>query len=121
LINEETGLVQSFPIDISYYAGVEDGESWTEGNQKDTTHTSSMPSGTYVLRLEGQWEKWQEPSTVSVRIEQNVTSGFNMVLVLIVLTIFPIIMGIYHISFERRRWSESMFSGGGGSDDDDDE
>ena len=24
-------------------------------------------------------------------------------------------MGIYHISFERRRWSESMFSGGGES------
>ena len=26
LINDETGLVQSFPIDISYYSGVEDGE-----------------------------------------------------------------------------------------------
>ena len=72
-----------------------------------------MPAGKYVLRLEGQWEKWQEPATVSVRIEQNVTNGFNLILVLIGLSIVPIIMGIYHISFERRRWSESMFSGGG--------
>ena len=45
LINDETGVVQSFPIDISYYQGVEDGESWTEGGQKDSAYTSSMPAG----------------------------------------------------------------------------
>ena len=43
LINEETGVVQSVPIEISYYYGVEDGESWTEGAQKDSTDTSSLP------------------------------------------------------------------------------
>jgi hypothetical protein len=119
LINEETGVVQSFPIDISYYQGVEDGEAWSEGSQKDSTDTSSMPGGKYVLRLEGQWEKWQEPATISVNVEQNVTNGFNFILVLIVLSIVPVIMAIYHISFERRRWAESMFSGGTASDDDD--
>jgi len=30
-----------------------------------------------------------------------------------------VIMLIYHIGFERRRWSESMFGGGDDSDDDD--
>ena len=82
-----------------------------------------MPAGRYVLRLEGQWEKWQEPATVSVHIMQNVTNGFNFLVMMIVLSIVPILMGIYHITFERRRWSESMFSGGGGGsveDDDDD-
>jgi hypothetical protein len=121
LINEETGVVQSFPIDISYYAGVEDGESWTEGSQKDTTDTSSMPAGKYVMRLEGQWETWQQPASVNVRITQNETNGFNLVLLLIGLSILPVIMGIYHISFERRRWAESMFGGGDSSDDDDDD
>jgi hypothetical protein len=120
LINEATGVVQSFPIDISYYSGVEDGESWTEGSSKDSTDTSSMPGGKYVLRLEGQWEKWQQPATVSVKVEQNVTNGFNLILLLIGISIVPIIMGIYHINFERRRWAESMFTGGGDSDDDDD-
>jgi len=119
LINEETGVVQSFPIDISYYQGVEDGESWTEGDQKDSATTSSMPGGKYVLRLEGQWEKWQQPATVSVMVEQNVTSGFNLLLALIAISIGPIVMLIYHISFEHKRWSESMFSSSG--DDDDDE
>ena len=120
LINDETGVVQSFPIEISYYQGVEDGESWTEGGQRDSATTSSMPGGRYILRLEGQWEKWQEPAVVAVKIEQNVTHGFNLILALIALSIGPIVMGIYHISFERRRWSESMFSSSGSDDDDDD-
>ena len=118
LINDETGLVQSFPIDISYYQGVEDGESWSEGGQTDSAYSSSMPSGRYVLRLEGQWERWQQPAVVTVKIEQNVTRGFNLLIALIILSIGPIVMLIYHISFEHKRWSESMFSGGDDSDDD---
>jgi hypothetical protein len=120
LINDETGVVQSFPIDISYYQGVEDGESWSEGGQSDSAFASSMPAGRYVLRLEGQWERWQQPAVVSIRIEQNVTHGINLLIALIVLSVGPVIMVIYHIGFERRRWSESMF-GGGDDDSDDDE
>jgi hypothetical protein len=120
LINDETGVVQSFPIDISYYQGVEDGESWSEGGQSDSAYTSSLPAGRYVLRLEGQWERWQNPAVVSVQVEQNVTRGFNFLIALIVLSIGPVLMIVYHIGFERRRWSESMFSGGDDSDDDDD-
>jgi hypothetical protein len=121
LINDETGVVQSFPIDISYYQGVEDGESWSEGGQTDSATTSSMPAGRYVLRLEGQWERWSQPAVVSVRVEQNVMRGFNFLVALIVLSIGPVLMLIYHIGFERRRWSESMFGGGDDSDDDDDD
>ena len=120
LINEETGVVQSFPIEISYFQGVEDGESWSEGGQSDSAYTSSMPGGRYVLRLEGQWERWQQPAVVSLKIEQNVTYGLNLLIALIVLSIGPIIMIIYHVGFERRRWSESMFGGGGDDDDDED-
>jgi hypothetical protein len=119
LINDETGVVQSFPIDISYYQGVEDGEAWSEGGQTDSAYTSSMPAGRYVLRLEGQWERWQEPAVATIKIEQNVTHGINLLVALIVLSIIPVLMGFYHISFERRRWSESMFGGGDDSDDDD--
>ncbi|MFN2512045.1 MAG: DUF4178 domain-containing protein [Pyrinomonadaceae bacterium] len=118
LINDETGLVQSFPIQISYYYGVDGGESWSEGDRKDSAYTSALPAGRYILRLEGQWEKWQQPTSLTVKIEQNVTNGFNFLLTLVALSIIPVIMLIYHIGFERKRWSESMF-GGGDSDDDD--
>jgi hypothetical protein len=119
LINDETGVVQSFPIDISYYQGVEDGESWSEGGQNDSAYMSAMPAGRYVLRLEAQWEKWQQPATVTVKLEQNVIHGLNLLVALILLSIAPVVMVIYHIRFERRRWSESMFGGGDDSDDGD--
>ncbi len=119
LINDETGVVQSFPIDISYYQGVEDGESWSEGGQSDSAYTSALPAGRYILRLEGQWETWTQPAVVSIRVEQNVTHGLNLLIALIAVSVGPILMIVYHIGFERRRWSESMFSGGDGSDDDD--
>ena len=119
LINDATGTVQSFPIDISYYQGVEDGESWSEGGQTESAYTSAMPAGRYILRLEGQWERWQQPATVSIKVEQNVTHGLNFLIALIVLSVAPVLMVIYHIGFERRRWSESMFGGGEDSDDDD--
>jgi hypothetical protein len=118
LINDETGLVQSFPIEMSYYSGVEDGEAWSEGDRTDSAYTSAMPSGRYVLRLEGQWERWQQPATVAIKVEQNVTHGFNLILALIGLSIGPIIMAFYHVGFERRRWSESMFTETGADDDD---
>ena len=121
LINDETGVVQSFPIDISYYQGVEDGEAWSEGGQTDSAYTSSMPAGRYVLRLEGQWEKWQSPAMVTIRIEQNVAHGVNLLVALIVLSVGPVLMLIYHIGFERRRWSESMFAGGDDDDSGDDD
>jgi hypothetical protein len=121
LINDDTGVVQSFPIDISYYQGVEDGEAWSEGGQSASAYTSSMPAGKYVLRLEAQWEKWQSPATVNIKVQQNVVHGVNLLVTLIVLSIVPVLMLIYHIGFERRRWSESMFAGGGSSSDDDDD
>jgi hypothetical protein len=113
-------VVQSFPIDISYYQGIEEGEAWTEGDQKDSAHTSAMPAGRYILRLEGQWEKWQQPAVVTVAVHQNVTTGFNLLIALIAISVGPIVMAIYHIGFERRRWSESMFSSSGDDDDDED-
>ena len=99
--------------------GVEDGEAWSEGGQSDSAYTSALPAGRYGLRLEGQWEKWQQPATVSVRVEQNVVRGMNFLVALIVLSVVPVLMIVYHIGFERRRWSESMFGGGDSSDDDD--
>lgn len=112
LVNDETGLVQTFELPIEYYHGVEDGESWSEGSTSRTTYLSALPAGKYTLRLEAQWERWQQPATVTVQIEQGAVSGFNAVAAIVVLSIIPIIILLWHWMFERRRWSESMFGGG---------
>src|SRR5206468_72139 len=72
LVNDDTGLVQNFSMPIEYYHGVEDGESWSEGSTTSDTHLSALPAGRYTLRLEAQWEKWQQPMAVTVTVQQGV-------------------------------------------------
>ncbi|MGH9906767.1 MAG: DUF4178 domain-containing protein [Pyrinomonadaceae bacterium] len=122
LINEETGLVQTFDLPIEAYAGVEDGESWSEGGQNKSTTLSALPGGQYTLRLEAQWgDQWAQPANLNVNIRQGHATGFNFIVALIVISVVPILVGIWHWKFESRRWSESMFGGGSDSESDDDD
>ncbi len=114
LINDDTGLVQSFPLEISYYKGVEDGESWSEGTTVASTYVSAVPEGNYTLRLEAAWEKWQQPMTINLSVEQNQTRGVNLLIALFLLAVGPVISLIRSVMFESRRWSESMFTAAGG-------
>jgi len=110
LIEESTGDVQSFSMPVEYYHGVDDGESWSEGSQTPATHISAMPAGQYTLRLEAQWEKFQQPASVSVRIEQGVPRVLHLFLTLILISIIPFFVMLAHFSFEKRRWADSDYS-----------
>jgi len=117
LVNEQNNNVESVPIEVEYYNGVEDGESWSEGGQTSDATMSSLPAGKYSLRVEGSWGNWQQPLPVSLKVEQNVTRGVNFLLAFLVLSILPILSLIHKFMFESRRWSESMFGGSSSSDD----
>ena len=110
IIEDATGEVQSFSMPVEYYHGVEDGESWSEGSQSPTTHLSAMPAGQYMLRLEAQWEKWQQPATLSVRIDQGVPRVLHLFLAMLFVSIIPVLVAFKHFSFERRRWADSDYS-----------
>ncbi len=107
LINEQNNEVESVDIPIEFYAGVEDGESWSEGGQTQDATLSSLPAGTYTLRLEGTWQNFQSPMPVTVKVEQNVVRGVNFLLSFILLAILPFWNLFRKFSFESRRWSES--------------
>jgi hypothetical protein len=112
LINEETGLVQSFGLPLEYYSGVEDGESWSEGDREETSYISALPAGRYTMRLEAQWEKWNkaEPPQLTVRIQQGAPRLLNLLLALVALSVIPFFVAIKHFNFERRRWADSSFN-----------
>ncbi|HEX8721731.1 MAG TPA: DUF4178 domain-containing protein [Pyrinomonadaceae bacterium] len=124
LIDERTGLVQQFDLPLEYYHGVEDGESWSEGDAEKSDYLSALPAGRYTMRLEAQWENWNQPAppTVTVRVEQGAARGLNLLLVLVALSVLPVLTAIRHFNFERRRWADSAFnpydSGDGGDDGD---
>ena len=119
LINEQNNEVESVNIPIEYYSGTDSDGSWTEGSQSQDATLSSLPAGKYSLRVEGTWQNNTQPLEVSLKVEQNVSRGFNFCCALIILAIMPLLGIIRKFSFESRRWSESMF-GSTGTDDDDD-
>ncbi|MBX3242924.1 MAG: DUF4178 domain-containing protein [Acidobacteria bacterium] len=116
LVNDQSQEVESVNIPIEYYTGVDSDGSWSEGGQTQDATMSSLPPGNYTLRIEGSWQDWQKPMPISFRVEQGVNRGVNFICALIVLLIFPILGLIRKISFESKRWSESMF-GSTGDDD----
>lgn len=121
-IDERTGLVQQFELPIEYYYGVEDGETWSEGDRTQTVYLPALPEGAYTMRLEAQWENWNQPAPpqVSISVEQGVPRLLNLLIVLIALSALPVLFALRHFSFERRRWADSAFNPydtGDGSDD----
>jgi hypothetical protein len=124
LINEETGLIQQFELPIEYYYGTEDGEDWSEGDREQTVYLPAMPEGKYTMRLEAQWENWNQnaPPQVSIRVEQGVPRLTNLLIVLVLLSVVPLFVGWRQMQFARRRWADSAFSPyntGGDSDSSD--
>lgn len=111
LVDENNNLIESVPVDVEYYSGVEGGESWTEGSKSQDATVSAVPAGKYVMRIQGTWQDWQKPMPVTVKVEQNVMRGVNFCGAFLLLAIVPVLALIRKFSFESKRWSESMFGG----------
>jgi hypothetical protein len=110
LIDQTSGEVQTFSLPCEYYHGVDDGESWSEGSQSPSVHLSAMPAGQYVLRIEAQWEKFQQAATIGVRIDQGVPRGVHLFVVMLLISVIPLMVAFHQFSFERRRWADSDYS-----------
>ena len=123
LINEETGGVDDFDLETSYYSGSDSDGAWSEGSTEANTFIASVPPGRYVLRLGPQWEAGKPPPTYDLRVRSRVPRGYQLVLALLALLVWPIVVSWRSMRFESRRWSESdhaWSSSSSSSDDDDD-
>ncbi|HEY6334165.1 MAG TPA: DUF4178 domain-containing protein [Blastocatellia bacterium] len=109
-VSDATGLVQTFPLEVDYYFGSDSDGSWSEGGPTSEVHVSSLPADKYTMRMEVSWEHWQQPMNVIVTVEQGVPRLLHMFLAMLVISVFPILLLIYHIIFARRRWEDSPYS-----------
>ena len=110
LINDQSQEVESVNVPIEYYTGSDSDGSWSEGGPTQDATMSSLPAGTYTLRVEGTWTNSTQAMPVTVKVEQNVVRGVNFLCALFVLAIVPILGLIKKISFESRKWKDSMFT-----------
>ncbi len=109
LVNDQSQEVESVSVPIEYYTGTDSDGAWTEGSQTQNATLSSLPGGTYTLRVEGKWQNSAQPMPVTVKVEQNVMRGVNFICALIVLAIVPFVGLIRKLVFESARWKDSMF------------
>jgi hypothetical protein len=119
LINDETGQTYEFSDGVSYYHGVEDGESWSEGSPTSSVTIPSVPPGRYFLRIEPEGERVGRPVRYTVRVVRDVATWTWFAGAIVLLVIPPILMTMRATAFEQRRWKESDHGGGGDSDGDD--
>jgi len=78
-----------------------------------------LPGGKYTLRIEGNWQNWQQPMPVTVKVEQSVARGVNFCCSFVLLLLVPLFGLIRKWSFESSRWKDSMFTTSSSSDDSD--
>ncbi len=109
LISSANSDIESVVIPVEYYHGVAEGEAWSEGGTSSSATISAVPAGKYKLRVEATWEHWTRPMPVRLKVEQGVVRGVNFWLAFILLAIVPVVTLIRKLSFESKRWSESMF------------
>ena len=111
LVSETTGVAELFLLESSWYHGVDGGESWSEGGQKQEVFLSAVPPGTYVLRLAPEWDGRVPPvGAIEVQLRQGVMRWLYPGLALLAILVVPLLMVFRMAAFEGRRWQESMYS-----------
>ena len=119
LVNEATNESFDFGETLSYYSGVDEGESWSEGSSKQGTTLHKVPPGRYYLRVDPERERESGESSVAaartieyrVAVFQGATNYGLFFIVILLLLPPPIIAWLRYRFFENRRWSESDMSG----------
>lgn len=108
LVDESTGEVVSVYGEMSYYAGMEAGETWTEGSRGTTEYLSSVKPGRYVLRTTPFFDtKTRQLSTYNVRLTSDSPRFLWFGWALVLLFAGPLFAILREAGFESERWAES--------------
>ncbi len=106
LVETSTGGVVSGEASIEHYSGVDDGESWAEGNYTSSTVFGPQPAGTYILRLEAQHGS-AGLMPINVTLQQGVFRGKWLGWALLILGIPLLVVGLTSYFHEKKRWENS--------------
>jgi len=121
LVNDDTGQTYEFAREVSYYQGVDEGESWSEGSRGDDVTLSRIPSGRYFLRIEPEGDRAGHPVRYRVRVVRDVATSLWFLVAVVLIVIPPIASTWRSATFERRRWAESDDAPAASSHDGDDD
>ena len=107
LINEETGAVDAFDLEVSYYYGRDSDGSWSEGDTTATRYIPAVPPGRYTLRLEPQWEGGHAPPDYELTVRSRVPRLLYAAVAAAAVMAWPLLLLWKWFRFEVARWNES--------------
>ena len=111
LINPESGSIDAFDLEVSYYFGRSSDGAWSEGSTSKRRFIGSVTPGKYILRLAPQWQTGKKffewPDQFAVRVRRNVPRFYQALLAILAVAAFPVWLGFRQLGFESRRWAES--------------
>ena len=120
LVEKTSGEAYQAAQEISYYRGVDDGESWSEGTRDDAVAFKDIPPGNYYLSIEYDLGTDKATAVVdTVEVIRNPAGWSNYVLVMIFIALFPLYSRWRRNAFEAQRWNESDLGGDEEADDED--
>src|SRR5262249_60854023 len=97
------GPAASFAIELGYYEG--------GGGRSDSRFLSSVPAGSYALRLEGQWSRWTSPAQIEVTVSQGILRVRDIAIVLGAIVAGGLLFAVLPAWFASRRWAHSSPEG----------
>ena len=109
LVNEASNQSWEVTKGFEYYEGIDAGERWTEGETSAEVLLSEIPKGRYHLNIYPASGDSMR-NVLAVKVVGNVTLWRNLLVCLLVLSIFPAYSYIRMRNFEKRRWSNSDYS-----------
>jgi hypothetical protein len=107
LINEDTGELDEFDVEVSYYTGTDSDGSWSEGNNTAAAYIGGVPAGRYVLRLAPQFEPGRAPGSYDVTVRSRVPRFTHLFLAVLAMSAWPVLASWQAFRFHVARWSES--------------
>jgi hypothetical protein len=111
LVNETTQATYPMHQSVSYYHGLDDGESWHEGHNEAKAWLSSVPAGRYHLVIDAETDQFSKDGQLpfSLTVRRGLSEWSNLWIALLLIAIYPGIVLFRQWSFENQRWANSDF------------
>ncbi len=109
LVNVKTGEEYNMGLGVEYYSGVDGGESWSEGSSSSNSAFVKIPRGRYLLQVDGEKEKPEAGSYISLYVNYDSYSNRNFWFAALFIIIWPVGRFLRDRYFESKRWGEAFF------------
>lgn len=110
LVEKNSGRAWAAQSEVSYWHGVDGGESWSEGDRSGELVFNDIPAGAYYFVMDPEFSA-EKPMAVTdrIRIIRDQAAWSNFFLLLIFLALFPMISRTRVSAFETERWKKADY------------